>query len=265
MSLEMMKETAFDTGKVRINYAEGPSSGPPLVLLHGGSAWWQDFTPIIPGLASHWHLFAPDLRGHGKSGRIAWSYSIRDYAEDIHVFLQEVSGPAILFGHSLGGMIALMVAKQCPELVRAVIVGDSPLDGSTFKIVMDHGRERVRQWQALAGGSHPVAEIAAALKDDYVATRLYHNDPDMIGMLLDDFDRAAKGYEMDTLLPSIRCPVLLLQGDPDCGGVMTDAEIARALPLLARSSHVKFSGLSHIFFVEDKEIVLKVVEEFLSQ
>ena len=114
MSLEMMKETAFDTGKVRINYAEGPSSGPPLVLLHGGSAWWQDFTPIIPDLASHWHLFAPDLRGHGKSGRVAWSY------------------------------------------------------GSNFKIVMDHGRERVRQWQALAGGSHPVEEIATALKDDIV-------------------------------------------------------------------------------------------------
>jgi pimeloyl-ACP methyl ester carboxylesterase len=40
-------------------------------------------------------------------------------------------------------------------------------------------------------------------------------------------------YEMEKVLPAIRCPVLLLQADPDAGGVMTDAEVKRALPLLA--------------------------------
>ena len=164
MTLEMMKETSFDTGKVLINYAEGPNSGPPLVLIHGGSAWWQDFSPLIPELSAHWHLYAPDLRGHGKSGRVEHGYAIRDYAEDIRAFLTAISGPAVIFGHSLGGMIALMVASQYPKWVRAVIVGDSPLDVSTFKIVMERGRERVRQWQSLAGGFHPIEETAAVVQ-----------------------------------------------------------------------------------------------------
>lgn len=264
MDTLMMKEATFDTGKVVLNYAEGPDNGPPLVMLHGGSARWQYFDSIIPELASDWHLFIPDLRGHGLSGRVKWGYAIRDYTEDIQAFLHEVSGPAILFGHSLGGMIALMTASQDPEWVRAVIVGDSPLDKMYHQNLLGKRKEELRLWQSLAGGSHPVEEISAALKNDHLAARLYHQDPDVLGILLDDFDHAHEGYEMDTLLPSIQCPVLLLQADPEKGSAMSDAEVERALPLLTRSSHVLFPGLSHLLFVEDTQIVLKAIKEFLS-
>lgn len=75
-----VEETSYDTGRVVLNYALGPKNGPPLVLLHGGSGCWQNLYPIIPDLATNWHIFAPDLRGHGKSGRVAWRYAVRDYA-----------------------------------------------------------------------------------------------------------------------------------------------------------------------------------------
>lgn len=115
----IINEQAFHTGVVTINYAEGPPSGPPLVLLHGGSARWQSFDTIIPDLAVRWHLYAPDLRGHGKSGRVQGHYRLQDYAEDIIAFLQQcLSEPVYLIGHSLGGMVALLVAAQCPDYVR---------------------------------------------------------------------------------------------------------------------------------------------------
>ena len=66
----MLKEQPFDTGRVTINYAEGPASGPPLVLLHGIISRWQYFLPIIPNLSIRWHIYALDFRGHGKSGRV---------------------------------------------------------------------------------------------------------------------------------------------------------------------------------------------------
>ena len=62
----MLTEQSFNTGTVTINYAEGGASGQPLLLLHGGSARWQSFLPIIPELGQYWHLYVPDLRGHGK-------------------------------------------------------------------------------------------------------------------------------------------------------------------------------------------------------
>lgn len=291
----MMTEAKFDTGEVTLNYAQGPDAGPPLVLLHGGSARWQYFDSIIPELAAHWHLYAPDLRGHGKSGRVARSYAIRDYARDISAFLQEVSGPASLFGHSLGGMVALMTASQCPDWVKAVIVGDSPLDAASWKTRQnEQERAGIRAWQSLAGGSHTIEEIMVALRDApvavpgqaqplrmrdvyadddgvyaHLAPRLYDNDPDMIGMLLDDFDNALAGYDLETLLPSIHCPVLLLQANPKAnpkfGSATTDAEIARALACLPRRRHVFFPGLSHLLFVEDKAAVLQAIEAFMGQ
>jgi pimeloyl-ACP methyl ester carboxylesterase len=289
MSVDMMTEAEFDTGEVTLNYAEGPNAGPPLVLLHGGSARWQYFDSIIPELAARWHLFAPDLRGHGKSGRAAGRYAIRDYAEDISAFLLKVSGPASLFGHSLGGMVALMTADQCPDYVNAVVVGDSPLDAASWKARTDERqREQIRSWQALAGGSHSIKEIIAGLKDApvvvpgqsqrlrmrdvyadddgvyaHLAHRLYHNDPDMIGTLLDDIDNFVAGYDLAAFGPSIECPILLLQADAKLGSATTDEEVARALACLPRARHKLFPGLSHLLFVEDKMVVLQAIEEFL--
>ncbi|MFY9662418.1 MAG: alpha/beta fold hydrolase, partial [Terriglobales bacterium] len=71
-------ERTFDIGEgqlaVRLNYAEGPAAGPPLVLLHGLGRRWQVFLPLIPALSMRWHIFAVDLRGHGKSSRVSRGY-----------------------------------------------------------------------------------------------------------------------------------------------------------------------------------------------
>jgi dipeptidyl aminopeptidase/acylaminoacyl peptidase len=126
-------EHRFDTGQVVLNYAETPGPGTPLVLLHGGSARWQSFESIWADLAAGHHLYAPDLRGHGRSAWATGTYRLRDYADDIVRFLQSVvARPALVFGHSLGGMAALMAAAQYPGGVRAVAVGDAPLSAQTW-------------------------------------------------------------------------------------------------------------------------------------
>ena len=258
-------EHLMNTDTVTINYAEGPPSGPPLVLLHGGSGRWQNYEGIIPDLAARFHLYAPDFRGHGKSGRVPGRYRLEDYANDTLTFLrQNVADPAFLFGSSLGGMVALMVAAQAPGDVRAVVVGDSPLTRRTQSSARrDARRARTAAWRRLAGGRLSIDEIVEALKDSpteipgqdepvtmrekhgedagvfaFVATNLYYNDPDMLTAVLDG--TMTVGYEMEKVLPAIRCPVLLLQADPDAGGMMTDAEVERALPLLAHPRHVRF-------------------------
>jgi pimeloyl-ACP methyl ester carboxylesterase len=53
---------------------------------------------------------------------------LQDYMDDLAGFLRYVIGePAVLYGHSLGGEVAVMVAAEHPDLVRALIVGDVPL------------------------------------------------------------------------------------------------------------------------------------------
>ena len=285
--LKELQEHQLDTGAVIINYAKGPLSGPPLVFLHGGSGRWQNYEGIIPDLAARFHLYAPDFRGHGKSGRVPGRYRIQDYADDTITFLRRcVAEPACLFGCSMGGMVALMVAAQAPGDVRAVAVGDSPLtrraDSSSHH---DRTRARIAAWRDLAGGRLSIDEIVEALKDSpteipgqdepvtmrekhgensgvfaWVATNLYYTDPDMLTAVLDE--TMTVGYEMEEVLPAIRCPVLLLQADPDAGGLMTDAEVERALPLLAHPRHVRFEQTGHSLFVPEKEPVLRAMLEF---
>jgi pimeloyl-ACP methyl ester carboxylesterase len=286
-----LTEYSFKAGPVTLNYVEGPDTGPPLVLLHGGSARWQAFESIMPELAARWHLYGPDLRGHGRSDRApADRYRLQDYSADIIAFLQgPVSEPAFLVGHSLGGIVALLVVAYCPQQVRAVVVGDSPLTAKTWQTILQRQQARLAVWRDLAGGQRPLEEIAEALKNApvqvsgqdepkrmrevmgedspvfrWLAIRLYQNDPAMLAALLDDFEAVAAGYEMEQLLPAIRCPVLLLQADPATGGLMTDVEVAQALTLLAQPAHVKLNGLSHVLHHEQKEPVLQAIIEFLT-
>src|SRR6188474_2558075 len=84
----LFREATFDTGKVALNYAEGPAAGPPLVMLHGGAGRWQLYSGMLTELAEHCHVYAPDLRGHGQSGWVPWGYTIREYVEDIGAFLR---------------------------------------------------------------------------------------------------------------------------------------------------------------------------------
>ena len=101
-----------------LNFAEGPPSGPPRVLLHGGGDRWQDFLPLIPSLLPRWHVFALDLRGHAKSARVPGQYRPEQYVPDIKAFLErQITERAVLFGDSLGGWIALMVAADMQERV----------------------------------------------------------------------------------------------------------------------------------------------------
>ena len=120
-ALSVLTERQALIGGLVVNYVEGPPNGPPFVVLHGGGARWQYGETLVRLLAERWHVIAPDLRGHGRSGHVAGRYTLRDYAGDVAAFLQALAPePAILYGHSLGGEVAVMVAAEHPALVRAL-------------------------------------------------------------------------------------------------------------------------------------------------
>jgi pimeloyl-ACP methyl ester carboxylesterase len=283
-----IREDTIDTGVVKLNIAEIYSSGTPLVLLHGGSARWQSFEAILADLAPLWHIYAPDFRGHGKSTWVPGSYHLQDYTEDIIILLrQRLIEPAYLFGHSLGGMVALLVAVQYPEGVRAVAVGDAPLSGEAWRQVLYQSWDRLTTWRNSSGGQKPLAELIEILKDSpaevpgasdpvpmrdvmgedspvfgWLATNLYQNDPDMLSAILDRFETTVAGYEMEAVLPAIKCPVLLLQADPALGGLMTEHEVEQAKSLLAQAKHKRLIGVSHVFHNQCKEPVVEALTSF---
>lgn len=284
----MLTEHCFTTSVVTLNYAEGEASGSPLVLLHGGSARWQSALPLLPELSQQWQVYAPDLRGHGRSGRVPGFYRLTDYTADIVAFLQQVvKYPAVLFGHSLGGEIAILIAAGYPELVRGLIIGDAPFDLANMRSTNKRNRERLLYWREWAGPDHSTEEIAEALKDtpiavegkpdpvaarilfgeehtwfQWMAENLQHNDPDMLTAVL-EFDHMHEGYDYQRLFPLITCPTLILQGNPVYGGTLTDEEIEQALRLLPSATVARMKTVGHPLHTQEKEEVLRAMTTFL--
>ena len=104
-------------------------SGPAVLLLHGiaeSSSIWAD---VLPLLARHHTVIAPDLLGHGASAKPRGDYSLATHANllrDLQVALDIPS--ATLAGHSLGGGIAMQFAYQFPERCdRLVLIASGGL------------------------------------------------------------------------------------------------------------------------------------------
>ena len=92
--------------------------GPPLLLIHGfgGAAW--NYTEMQPYFTGR-RLIIPDLPGHAGSPPLPAAASLRGFADAIAPLLEE---PTDVFGHSLGGVVALRLAERHPALVRRVVI-----------------------------------------------------------------------------------------------------------------------------------------------
>lgn len=97
--------------------------GPVILLIHGigdSSATWAD---VIPELARHHTVIAPDLLGHGASDKPRADYSVAAYANGIRDLLGVLGiERATLVGHSLGGGVAMQFAYQYPERTDRLIL-----------------------------------------------------------------------------------------------------------------------------------------------
>ncbi len=105
----------------------GEGAGRSVVLLHGGAAhshWWDHIAPL---LAQHRQVIAFDLSGHGDSDHRD-AYVVDEWAlEALSVAKRADNGPAILIGHSLGGVVALRAAMQHGAELGGIIIVDSPI------------------------------------------------------------------------------------------------------------------------------------------
>lgn len=84
-----MKENEYRIDNIVLNYVEGPKNGMPILLLHGNMSRWQVFSLIIPDLESNRHVFALDLRGHGKSSHLSGTYTLQNHLSDVISFIKK--------------------------------------------------------------------------------------------------------------------------------------------------------------------------------
>jgi pimeloyl-ACP methyl ester carboxylesterase len=105
------------------------------VLVHGAFAGGWCWEPVVGPLEDAGHsVSAPDLPGSGADDTPAGEVTLDLYAEHICAELAQDAEPAILVGHSMGGMVITQVAARCPAQIRSLVylAAFLPRDGESL-------------------------------------------------------------------------------------------------------------------------------------
>lgn len=228
---------------------EVTGDGDPVVLLHGGlsdgSAWGLQ----APAFAERYRVFVPDRRGHGKSPDTEASFHYDDMAAETIGFLEQVvGGPAHLVGWSDGSIVALLVSRARPDLVRRQVV-----IGANF-----HHDGLLPEFET---GDDPDAEGVAVLKAIYegVAVDPAHW-PEFYAKAVQLF-REEPTLTVDDLRP-IATPTLVLAGDDDCVRHEHTVQLFEAL----RDGQLAIvPGTSHMVQLEKADLTNRLMLDFLAE
>ena len=207
---------------------------PVLVILHGVSGSGGEMAPLGQPLSVWFDIRTPNLLGHG--GRpVPDGYTLEEMADDLlHWLGEERIGPAYFLGYSLGGYLALYLARHHPERVRGVA-------GVIVKHVFDE--VSVAHITYLADPER-LARPGNPRKDELIAV---HGEENWIKVtnntarLFQLFGRKAPMSDQD--LQAIGTPVLLLSGDRD--PLVPEADSRRLAQLLPNASLGIFPGPAH--------------------
>ena len=245
MSMTFQKATtqSVDVNGTKFVFREiGKKGDVPVVLLHHLTAVLDDWDPrVVDGLAAKHHLIAFDNRGVGGSGG-STPKTVEEMARDATDFIGALGFSKVdLFGFSLGGLIAQVVAQQHPGLVRKIILaGTGPAGGKGITNVGAVLQDAV----AKAGATkHPKQLLffsqtsnGQAAAGDFLR-RLKERTEDLDSPVSNETVQAqlsaihAWGQGDAAPLEAVKHPVLVANGDDDVMvPTVNSFELARRLP-----------------------------------
>jgi len=254
----------------------GPPEGPPVVLLHGVGGSRSNWALVAPELARARRVLVVDLPGHGRSSALPAAPGLAPYADRVAKLMEDEGlAPAVVVGHSLGGLVGIRLAGRRPELVCGLVLAAAAgITSSTLRAErmlalvgwIQPGRRVSPHWRAVARSAalkravfgHWFAADPAALSADAVEALLVdinlHSDTQTALRALARDDPRAD-------LHLVRCPVLMLWGAKDNQLPLDDAfDYARRLRATLRT----IADCGHLLIVERPAACLDAIDRFLA-
>jgi pimeloyl-ACP methyl ester carboxylesterase/CRP-like cAMP-binding protein len=129
---------AFTVAGETLTFVEqGDPSLQTALLIHGWSSSWYAMVPLMDLLSRRFHVVVVNLPGYGSSAPLRRrDTSIMGYADLLSLFLSHISdGPAVIVGHSMGGMIALTMALDQPALIERLVLLSPTISGRLSRAI----------------------------------------------------------------------------------------------------------------------------------
>ncbi|MCC6224956.1 MAG: alpha/beta fold hydrolase [Microthrixaceae bacterium] len=255
-------------GDIDVAWTES-GEGPALVFIHGLAESRHTWSAQQAALGN-FTTYAYDLRGHGETTLGDGDGTAEQLSVDLARFLDEVSGPAICVGFSLGGTVVLGAAATHPALITsAIVLGTSSVVGRAAAQFYD-GRIAL-----LADGMSD--EFRSALRDDTAAalTNPAVDVDELTARRLEaigdgaGYINAAKAMArvntapLTDLLPAIPIHVDVVGGSQDAFCPRKAADLLMAG--LVDATYWELEGLGHLMNVDDPAAVTEVIEAILKE
>jgi pimeloyl-ACP methyl ester carboxylesterase len=266
-------ERTVRAGDVDLAVIEAGSGGRPLLLVHGFGGAAVDFEWHLDELAAAgWHVVAPDLRGHGASGRPPAGYTFDHLAGDVVGLADSLGWDRFaLLGHSMGGVVAQHVALLHPHRLSALVLmdttaGQPPVDPDLVRMAIAIAREEgmealLRAMKELGG---PLDTPAAKRLLDEVPGWEEQSDRKLLACSPTMYAEVLEAWlelpERD--LSPIRVPTLVIAGEQDEPFLAATHAVARMIEG-ARVEVLLDAG--HSPQVEAPEAWRKTVTTFLDE
>jgi pimeloyl-ACP methyl ester carboxylesterase len=224
--------------------------GNTLILLHGILQDWRSWSRQINDLSADFDVIVPDLPGCGHSGDPPESYRTQDYGRWLAAFLESMgSGPAHVCGLSWGGMLAIELYRQRPDLVRSLILTGA-YAGWKGSLPPETVAERLDQ--CLLESEMPASNfvpgwLAGLLTPDAPPLLREEVMAMMAGFHPSGYRTMAQSVaesDLRDVLPAIKVPTLLIWGEEDRRSAVAiakafhDAVPDSTLVLTPRSGHL---------------------------
>jgi pimeloyl-ACP methyl ester carboxylesterase len=263
-----------------VSYYEA-GSGPVVLLVHGITSSADAWRGVMPALAEHHTVVAPDLLGHGGSAKPRGDYSLGAYASSLRDLLAALGHQRMtVVGHSMGGGIAMQLAYQFPERVERLALVSSGGLGKEVGLVLRAATLPGADWvlpvitrrgprDVVIGAAHLLHRLGRRTRADVRGTALG------LASLRDDGARRAfihtarsildvSGQRVsarDRLYLAEGMPTLIVWGERD--PMIPIAHGIAAHEQIPYSRLERFPGAGHYPFEEDPERFVSVLREFI--
>ena len=223
--------------KIKLHYQE-KGEGEPFILLHGNGEDSSYFAHQMDYFSRNYRVVVVDTRGHGQSPRGTAPFTIAQFAEDLHDFMDELDiSKAVILGFSDGANIAMKFVLKYPERVKALILNGGNLNAkgvkATTQIPIEIGYRIASKFAAKSSNARKNAE--------------------MLGLMVND-----PNIEPEALA-NITVPTLVICGTKDMIRESHTKAIARGIP----NAKLAIVEGSHFIAKENPKVFNRVVENWL--
>ena len=277
-----MIEKTFKASNCNLNFFEHNIGAQETILfIHGWTAGWEVWMNDIEKYGAKYNIYAVDLPGHNKSGKLK-KYTLNNYFDPIYEFFSSLKKELILVGHSLGASLSFLIATKSQSISKLVLE-DPPWYSETrgeintdvpndefvksqikrYEIQRNFFINQKKTWRTSIDALRALREFDHESYKKYperVAIRAiwaFHNDVN-IWNVEDDW----AWEDAVNLSKQVNAKTLLIGGNTKKGSLMTES-IAEKVKMNINDCHLEYIDSGHNIRLERPDEYYKLLDKFI--